>query len=168
MSRSLYSSILDRLTPSSSRRASEDASRSSTPPAAATAAVTSTTATGGMSGSGSFQTATIEALFAKTDPAVDGEECLHDCASCTTHYPAKFSIDEEEELYGHVKGFETHLIVATGKTDWVRDVEDEVGSVMEAVGKCGVVPSNGVSDGDCAAYQATEASWIEAGCMTFC
>ena len=31
-------------------------------------------------------------------------------------------IDEEEELYGHVKGWSTHLIVATGKSDWVRDV----------------------------------------------
>lgn len=61
-------------------------------------------------------------LFPKTDPTADGEECLHDCASCTIKYPNKWSIDEDEELYGHVKGWSTHLIVATGKTDWVRDV----------------------------------------------
>ncbi|MCJ1388403.1 hypothetical protein MMC18_001250 [Xylographa bjoerkii] len=82
-------------------------------------------------------------LFPKVDPAVDGEDCEHDCESCTIHYPAKFSIDEEEKLYGMVKGWATHMLVATGKTDWVRDVEDEKGSVMEAVGKCKVQPTNG-------------------------
>jgi len=84
-----------------------------------------------------------EDLFPTTDPAVDGDECLHDCASCTVKYPRKFDIDETEELYGHVKGFSTHLLVATGKTDWVRDVADEEGSIMEAVGKGNVKPSNG-------------------------
>ncbi|KAI4141127.1 MAG: hypothetical protein LQ340_007720, partial [Diploschistes diacapsis] len=81
-------------------------------------------------------------LFTKVDPAVDGEDCDHDCESCTIKYPAKFSIDENEELYGQVKCWATHLLVATGKTDWVRDVEDEKGSVMEAVGKA-EAPKNG-------------------------
>lgn len=88
---------------------------------------------------------TSDALFDTTDPAVDGDECLHDCSSCTIKYPSKFSIDETEELYGHIKGWSTHLIVATGKTDWVRDVADEKGSIMEAVDKGSVKPSNGVS-----------------------
>jgi hypothetical protein len=44
-----------------------------------------------------------------------------------------------------VKGWSTHLIVATGKTDWVRDVADEKGSIMEAVDKGDAKPSNGVS-----------------------
>ncbi len=61
-------------------------------------------------------------LFPKPDPAVDGEDCLHDCSTCTISYPSKWSIDEEEEVYGHIKGWQTHLLVATGKTDWVRDV----------------------------------------------
>ncbi|KAH9810925.1 Actin patches distal protein 1 [Teratosphaeria destructans] len=74
-------------------------------------------------------------LFTQTNPDVDGEECLHDCESCTVKYPRKFAIDEEDELYGHVKGWSRHILVATGKTDWVRDVADEEGSVMEAVGK---------------------------------
>lgn len=86
-----------------------------------------------------------EDLFPITDPAVDGDDCLHDCATCTIKYPRKFDIDETEELYGHVKGWQTHLIVATGKTDWVRDVADEKGSIMEAVDKGDVKPSNGVS-----------------------
>lgn len=83
-----------------------------------------------------FQKAKKETdLFPSTTPDVDGEECLHDCESCTIHLPKKFSIDEDDKLYGFVKGWSTHLIVGTGKTDWVRDVEDEKGSVMEAVGK---------------------------------
>jgi hypothetical protein len=83
-------------------------------------------------------------LFPRVDPAVDGEDCDHDCQSCSVKYPAKWSIDEDEKLYGMVKGWSTHLIVATGKTDWVRDVADEKGSVMEAVGKCKIQPANGV------------------------
>ncbi|KAJ6160995.1 hypothetical protein N7470_004391 [Penicillium chermesinum] len=82
-------------------------------------------------------------LFAKPDPAVDGEDCLHDCATCTVKYPAKFDIDMEDKLYGEVKGWATHILVATGKSDWVRDVADEAGSVMEAIEKGGLEPSNG-------------------------
>ena len=90
-----------------------------------------------------------EELFPTTDPAVDGDDCLHDCASCSVKYPRKFEIDETEELYGHVKGWSTHLIVATGKTDWVRDVADEKGSIMEAVDRGDAKPSNGVSGRHC-------------------
>ena len=93
--------------------------------------------------SGFSKAANEKQLFPKVDPAVDGEDCDHDCASCSIKYPAKFSIDEKEELYGHVKGWATHLLVATGKSDWVRDVEDEKGSVMEAVGRA-EKPENGV------------------------
>ncbi|KAI0973236.1 Sucrase/ferredoxin-like-domain-containing protein [Xylaria arbuscula] len=81
-------------------------------------------------------------LFPATDPAVDGDDCSHDCESCHVSYPRGFKIDESDLLYGHVKGWSTHVIVATGKSDWVRDVEDEKGSVMEAFGNA-VKPSNG-------------------------
>ena len=100
-----------------------------------------------------FATAPEGKLFPCVDPAIDGEDCLQDCASCTIHLPAKWEIDEDEKLYGQVKGWGTHMLVATGKTDWVRDVEDEKGTVMEAMKDCGVKPSNGVSgilDGRCA------------------
>jgi hypothetical protein len=91
-----------------------------------------------------FTTApTTTVLFPTVDPAVDGEDCDHDCATCTIEYPKKFSIDEDDKLYGHVKGWHTHMLVATGKTDWVRDVADEKGSVMEAVGKHGQQLKNG-------------------------
>ncbi|KZF24847.1 hypothetical protein L228DRAFT_57036 [Xylona heveae TC161] len=81
-------------------------------------------------------------IFPAVDPEVDGPDCDKDCASCTVRYPSKFKIDEEDELYGHIKGWATQVLVATGKTDWVRDVEDEKGSVMEAFGKA-AGPSNG-------------------------
>lgn len=79
----------------------------------------------------------IDALFPRTKPEIDGEDCLHDCQTCTIHLPRKFEIDEDDKLYGEIKGWSRHVIVATGKTDWVRDVEEEKGSVMEAVGKAG-------------------------------
>ncbi|KAF7194643.1 Actin patches distal protein 1 [Pseudocercospora fuligena] len=77
----------------------------------------------------------IDALFPRTNPETDGEECLHDCASCSVNLPRKWSIDEEDKLYGGINGWSRHLLVATGQTDWVRSVEDVKGSVMEAVGE---------------------------------
>lgn len=76
-----------------------------------------------------------DALFPRTQAEIDGEDCLHDCESCSVHLPRGFKIDEEDRLYGEIKGWSRHLVVATGKTDWVRDVADEQGSVMQAVEK---------------------------------
>jgi hypothetical protein len=90
--------------------------------------------------------APIEGLFPKVDPAIDGEDCDHDCESCAVSYPRWFKTDEEDKLYGHVKEWSQHVLVATGKTDWVRDVTDEKGSVMEAIEKATVKPSQGVSN----------------------
>ncbi|KAI1124224.1 Sucrase/ferredoxin-like-domain-containing protein [Nemania abortiva] len=81
-------------------------------------------------------------LFPATDPAVDGDDCTHDCESCHVSYPRGFKVESSDLLYGHVKGWSTHVIVATGKSDWVRDVEDEKGSVMEAFGDA-AKPTNG-------------------------
>ena len=83
-------------------------------------------------------------IFPKVDPAIDGEDCDHDCETCEVKLPQKWKIDTEEKLYGRVGGWATHMLVATGKTDWVKDVSDEKGTVMEAVRDCGVEPSNGV------------------------
>ncbi|KAI8950256.1 Sucrase/ferredoxin-like-domain-containing protein [Xylaria longipes] len=84
----------------------------------------------------------LASLFAPTDPAVDGADCTHDCESCHVSYPRGFKTETSDLLYGHVKGWSTHVIVATCKSDWVRDVEDEKGSVMEAFGKA-ANPANG-------------------------
>lgn len=94
-----------------------------------------------INGAGSHP-APIEELFHKTDPAVDGDDCSHDCSSCTIKYPRSFKIDVDDKLYGFVKGWSTHMLVATGKMDWVRDVADEKGSVMEAV-QAASSPTNG-------------------------
>ncbi|KAI9714328.1 MAG: hypothetical protein M1820_000289 [Bogoriella megaspora] len=90
-----------------------------------------------------FSTAPEDKLFPKTDATIDGEDCLHDCESCTIKLPRSWKIDESAKLYGHINGWQTHLIVATGKTDWVRDVADEKGSIMEAVDKGKAKPNNG-------------------------
>lgn len=82
-------------------------------------------------------------LFPVVDKEVDGEDCDHDCDSCAVKYPKGFKIDESDELYGFVKGWSTHVLVATGKTDWVRDVADEKGSVMQALSHA-KAPTNGV------------------------
>jgi hypothetical protein len=57
-------------------------------------------------------------LFPPTRPEVDGEECLHDCETCSVHLPDRWKIEESLALYGHIKGWSRHLIVATGKSDW--------------------------------------------------
>lgn len=87
----------------------------------------------------------LKQLFPKVNPAIDGEDCDHDCESCEVKLPKGFKIEEDDKLYGHVKPWSTHVLVATGKSDWVRDVKDEKKSVMEAFGKSNVQPSNGVS-----------------------
>ena len=60
-------------------------------------------------------TASEDTLFAKVDPNVDGEDCDRDCATCTIHYPKKVDVEQSDKLYGNVKGWATHLLVATGK-----------------------------------------------------
>ncbi|KAK4127216.1 hypothetical protein N657DRAFT_641167 [Parathielavia appendiculata] len=86
--------------------------------------------------------ASLKELFPVVDKAIDGDDCDHDCNSCSVQYPKGFKIDEDDDLYGFVKGWSTHVLVATGKTDWVRDIEDEKGSVMQAIA-CAKAPTNG-------------------------
>ena len=88
--------------------------------------------------------APMDKLFTKTDPAVDGDDCLHDCDGCVVKYPRGFKIEESDLLYGHVNEWSTHVLIATSKADWVRDSADEKGSVMEAIAKADK-PTNGVS-----------------------
>jgi hypothetical protein len=88
--------------------------------------------------------ATLEDLFPKVDKAADGDDCDRDCDSCAVHYPKNFKVEESDTLYGFVKGWSTHVLVATGKADWVRDVADEKGSVMQAIDHAKSGPSNGV------------------------
>jgi hypothetical protein len=91
----------------------------------------------------------VNALFPTVDPAIDGEDCDHGCESCAVSFPRGFKIDEGDELYGQVKGWSQHVLVATGKSDWVRDVANEKGSIMEAIEQATVKPSQGVSIKHC-------------------
>ncbi|KAF3905396.1 hypothetical protein ABW21_db0206776 [Orbilia brochopaga] len=69
-------------------------------------------------------------------------ECDLECHSCTIKYPASFKIEEGSDLWQTGKEWATHIIIATGKSDWVRDVDDEKGSLMEAISKA-KKPTNG-------------------------
>ncbi|KAL2835035.1 Sucrase/ferredoxin-like-domain-containing protein [Aspergillus cavernicola] len=71
-------------------------------------------------------------IFPTVDPKEDGPDCLKDCADCTVHYPAKMKIEKVAPLYGYIKEFHTHVLVATGQSDWKEKVEQERGSLMEA------------------------------------
>lgn len=82
-------------------------------------------------------------IFPKVDPEVDGEDCDKDCSNCTIRYPSRFKINNQRQLYGHIKPFTTHVLVATGKTDWIPKVGKERGSLMEAF-KQSTKPESGV------------------------
>lgn len=75
---------------------------------------------------------TSDYLLPKVDPAKDGPDCLQDCADCTTQFPSKVKVETSKPLYGHIKAFHSHVLVATGRSDWREKVEQEKGSLMEA------------------------------------
>lgn len=51
-----------------------------------------------------------DVLFTKTDPAIDGDDCLHDCETCTVKYPRKFETDQDDKLYGNIGGWNTSTL----------------------------------------------------------
>ncbi|KAL4921828.1 Sucrase/ferredoxin-like-domain-containing protein [Aspergillus aurantiobrunneus] len=71
-------------------------------------------------------------IFPTVDPKQDGPDCKKDCADCTINFPSKVKVDTSRPLYGQIKQFHTHVLVATGKSDWKERVENEHGSLMEA------------------------------------
>lgn len=85
-----------------------------------------------------------EYIFPTVKPEEDGPDCQRDCADCAVKYPAKFKIDEVKPLYGHIKEFSTHVLVATGKTDWIEKVKQDKGSLMEAFAHSPVKSRHGV------------------------
>ncbi|EPS38405.1 hypothetical protein H072_7847 [Dactylellina haptotyla CBS 200.50] len=69
-------------------------------------------------------------------------DCDLKCHSCTIKYPASFKIEEDADLWQTSDGWATHILIATGKSDWVRNVDHEKGSIMEALSKA-KKPTNG-------------------------
>lgn len=83
-------------------------------------------------------------IFPTVNPEQDGPDCRQDCTSCTAKYPTKFKIDTTRPLYGHIKEFSTHVLVATGKADWIAKVKQDKGSLMEAFAQTPVKSRHGV------------------------
>ncbi|GES57487.1 sucrase/ferredoxin domain protein [Aspergillus terreus] len=79
-----------------------------------------------------WRQSTTDYLFPTVDPGQDGPDCKSDCADCTVHFPSKVKIETSRPLYGHIKQFSTHVLVATGRSDWTEKVEQEKDSLMEA------------------------------------
>ncbi|KAJ5555197.1 hypothetical protein N7461_003667 [Penicillium sp. DV-2018c] len=78
-------------------------------------------------------TSHTEYIFPRVDPKEDGPHCLKDCADCTLQFPSKVKVDTTKPLYGLVKEFHSHVLVATGQSDWKeRKVVKQAGSLMEA------------------------------------
>ncbi|KAI9884176.1 MAG: hypothetical protein M1823_004039 [Watsoniomyces obsoletus] len=101
----------------------------------ATPSATKSLTTATFNSSNTTTAATLETLFPRVTPTIDGPNCLEDCASCTISYPRSFKINSEDELYGNIKPWTSHVLIATGKSDWARDVTtEETGSVMMALG----------------------------------
>ncbi|OAX85481.1 hypothetical protein ACJ72_00160 [Emergomyces africanus] len=86
---------------------------------------------------------TEKKLYPVVDPDLDGSDCDKDCADCTIKFPSRFKVNSDRELYGSIKPFVKHALVATGKADWAPKVENEVGSLMEAFKKGSFKPKNG-------------------------
>jgi hypothetical protein len=79
------------------------------------------------------RTGTNDYLFPKVDPKEDGPQCLKDCADCTVKFPSKVKVETSRPLYGQIKEFHAHVLVATGQSDWKeKHVEKMTGSLMEA------------------------------------
>ncbi|QGA19505.1 hypothetical protein EYB26_007194 [Talaromyces marneffei] len=72
-------------------------------------------------------------IFPTVNTQEDGLDCLKDCTDCTVHFPDKFHIDSESKIYGKIKPFATHVLVATGKSDWVSKPEWERGTIVHAL-----------------------------------
>lgn len=56
-----------------------------------------------------------------------------DCDSCSERYPSSLSIDTSSPLWGSAKPWRSHILCATGKTDWVHSVTDEFGTLANAL-----------------------------------
>jgi hypothetical protein len=85
-------------------------------------------------------------LFPATNPDVDGEECLLDCSTCAVKYPAKFKVENDRKLYGHIKAWDRHILIATGKSDWTGKIHTERGSLAESIDSHGGQINGRVSD----------------------
>ena len=84
---------------------------------------------------------TLFPLVTKEDERTDDDDddaaaCNNDCNACPSGYGRAFDkhgINTRDDVWGKVVRYSSHAIVATGETDWIRDVEGIKGSVMRAL-----------------------------------
>ncbi|KAJ5336251.1 hypothetical protein MYU51_009571 [Penicillium brevicompactum] len=108
-----------------------------------------------------------EYIFPQVSPTEDGPDCSKDCADCTIHFPSKVKVETSRPLYGQIKEFHSHVLVATGQSDWKEKVEKESGSLMEAfdsatseLGRIMVSASNMNPPGDSLIEKSPEATTV--------
>jgi (2Fe-2S) ferredoxin len=74
-------------------------------------------------------------------PQANLEECLACEDPCTAeeqaHYPNYIvkSIDRELPLAGSVKPYGRHILISTGRTDWIHSIDEEDGSVAQGISR---------------------------------
>jgi hypothetical protein len=72
-------------------------------------------------------------------PQSNLEECLACDSPCTEEEQATYpsyiakSIDRELPLAGTVKPYRRHILVSTGKNDWVHNIDEEEGSITQGI-----------------------------------
>ncbi|KAJ8096713.1 Sucraseferredoxin-like protein [Lipomyces tetrasporus] len=67
-------------------------------------------------------------------PTVPEDGCDLVCDTCTTKFPSSLKIETEDKLWGTVRPWRYHILVATGKTDWAHGLGDEKSSVSVELG----------------------------------
>ncbi|KAK7208320.1 Sucrase/ferredoxin-like-domain-containing protein [Myxozyma melibiosi] len=62
-------------------------------------------------------------------PVVPSDGCDLECATCTAKYSSSLKFDRDTPLWGSVKPWRRHILIATGKSDWAHGLGDETGSL---------------------------------------
>ena len=74
-------------------------------------------------------------------PVADLDECLACANPCTPEERASYpnyiakSIDRDTPLAGSMKPYSRHILVSTGKLDWIHSIDEEDGSIAQAIHK---------------------------------
>jgi (2Fe-2S) ferredoxin len=82
-------------------------------------------------------------------PLSDLDECLACSTPCTPDEHAEYpgyivkSIDRELPLAGSIKPYGRHFLISTGRNDWVHSIDEEEGSLAQAVFRGLYVPKFG-------------------------
>lgn len=62
-------------------------------------------------------------------PVVPEDGCDLECSTCTSKFSSSLKLDRDTPLWGSVKPWRKHILIATGKSDWAHGLGDEAGSL---------------------------------------